>query len=138
MALRFEAGPSTVVGSIIGIVLLVIGLVTLARTGLPAEGLTEVTTTVGPFTRTPLMAIIEIIVGLLVIVASADADRGTLLGFGVIMLVFGIVWVIEPGRFENVLGIGTTTGVLYLVLGAAAIAVGTMARVRRVRTVERY
>jgi hypothetical protein len=122
----------------IGIILLVIGLVALARTGIPADSLTDVTTTVGPFTRTPLMAIIEIILGLLVIVASADADRASLLGIGMIALVFGIVWMIEPGAFEPWLGIGRDTALLYLIIGIAGIVVGLITRARRVREVERY
>jgi uncharacterized membrane protein len=138
MVLRVDRGPATIVGAVIGIILLVIGLVALARTGIPADSLTDVTTTVGPFTRTPLMAIIEIIVGLLVIVASADADRASLLGIGMIALVFGIVWMIEPGAFQAWLGIGRDTAVLYLIIGIAGIVVGLITRARRVREVERY
>jgi membrane-bound ClpP family serine protease len=74
----------------------------------------------------------------LVIIASADADRGSLLGIGIVLLVFGLVWLIEPGAFQEWLGVGRDTGLLYLVLGVAAIVIGLMSRVRRVREVERY
>jgi hypothetical protein len=120
-----ERSVVSVIGGVIGGLLLVIGLVALARTGIPAENLTEPTTTVGPFSRTPLMAIIEILAGLLVVAASVSADRGALYATGFLFLVFGIVWMIEPGAFQQALGVGRETAILYVLVGVVSL-VGAM------------
>lgn len=123
---RNAATITSVVGGVMGVLLLVIGLVALARTGIPAEALTEPTASVGPFTRTPLMAIIEIIFGLLVVVGAATVDRGTLTGLGLIGIVFGLVWLIEPGAFQAALGVGRSTGILYFLVGLVCVVVGLL------------
>lgn len=138
VAPRIEGGIVTVAGGIVGVLLLVIGLVTLARTGIPTESFTEPSTTVGPFGRTPLMGVIELVLGVLVIGASATADKSSMTGIGLVALVFGLVWLIEPGAFGALLGIGRETAVLYLVIGVLALAVGlvggrgTVVRERRI------
>lgn len=114
----------TVAASAVGVLLLVIGLVALARTGIPAEALTESTASVGPFTRTPLMAIIEIVVGLIVLVGGVTAEKGTLMGMGLISIVFGLVWLIEPGAFNALLGVGRGSAVLYLIVGIVLLVSG--------------
>ncbi len=119
---------ATFVGGAVGVVLLVIGLVTLARTGLPTDSFTDPVTTVGPFDRTPLMGILEVIVGLLVVGAGAGADRSSLTGFGLVALVFGLVWVIEPGAFSELLGVGRETAALYLLLAVASLLAGVFGR----------
>lgn len=121
-------GAVTVIGGAVGVVLLVIGLVTLARVGIPAESFTEPTTNVGPFTRTPLMGIIEILLGVLVVAASATGDKGSTTAIGLIALVFGIVWVIEPGAFGELLGVGRESALLYVLLGALTLIVGLTGR----------
>lgn len=122
-----ERNIVSVIGGVIGAVLLVIGLVALARTGIPADNLTQPETTVGPFTRTPLMAIIEILAGLLVVAASVSADRGALYGIGFVFLVFGLVWIIEPGAFRDALGVGRETAILYLVVGIVSLVGAVLA-----------
>ncbi len=130
---RFEGGVLALLGGAIGVTLLVIGLVTLARTGIPTETFTEPATTVGPFTRTPVMGIIEIVLGVLVIGASATADKDSVTGLGLVSLVFGIVWMIEPGAFARLLGVGRESAVLYVLVGAVMLATGLTGRERVVR-----
>ncbi len=122
LSTRFVA----IVGGAIGVILLVIGLVALARTGIPTDTLTSPTASVGPFTRTPIMAIIEILLGLLLVSASASRDAGTVTGIGLIALVFGIVWLIEPGAFRPLLGVGRDTAILYLAFGGVCLGAGLL------------
>jgi uncharacterized membrane protein len=124
---RSEHVAFMIAASVLGGVLLVIGIVALARTGVPAEALTEATAAVGPFTRTPLMAIIEIALGLIIVVASAAGEKGSLLGVGVVSLVFGIVWLIEPGAFGELLGVGRSSAALYLLVGLVVVVAGILA-----------
>lgn len=113
-----------VVGGAVGVVLVVIGLVALARTGIPMDTITRPVASVGPFSRTPIMAIIEIVFGVVLIGASASSDVGSVTGIGLIALVFGIVWLIEPGAFRTLLGVGRETAVMYLVVGGTLVGTG--------------
>lgn len=116
---------AAVVGSVLGVILLVIGVVTVARTGIPAADLTATSTAVGPFSRTTLMGIIEVIFGLLLIGAGSTGNG--LRGLGLVFMVFGFVWIIEPGAFQGALGITAATGWLYLLVGVLALAAGLFA-----------
>jgi uncharacterized membrane protein HdeD (DUF308 family) len=131
----------TIVGSAIGILLVVLGLVALARTGFAFDAMTTTTSSVGPFERTPLMAVIEVAIGLSVIAASLSADRGGLIGVGVLALIFGLVVVIEPGAFVEALGASATSGLLYVLIGIGLLLAGFLLRppgvYRRERTVVR-
>lgn len=113
---------AAVVGSVLGVVVLVIGVVTVARTGIPAADLTGASTSVGPFSRTTLMGIIEVILGLLLIGAGSTGNG--LRGLGLVFAVFGLVWLIEPGAFQGALGITHATGWLYLLIGLLSLAGG--------------
>lgn len=113
---------AAVVGSLLGVLVLVIGVVTVARTGIPAGDLTAASTSVGPFSRTTLMGIIEVILGLLLIGAGSTGNG--LRGLGLVFAVFGLVWIIEPGAFQGALGITAATGWLYLVVGLLALGAG--------------
>jgi uncharacterized membrane protein HdeD (DUF308 family) len=126
--MRRELDLVTIVGSAVGVLLVVIGLVALARTGFALDALTTATASVGPFDRTPLMAIVEVTLGVAVIGASLSADRGGLLAVGILTLVFGLVVVIEPGAFVAALGAGATTGVLYVLIGIACLLAGFLLR----------
>jgi hypothetical protein len=128
MAADPQVRAASVAGGVAGVLLLVIGLVALARTGIPAEALTETTAAVGPFTRTPLMAIIEIVLGLIVLVGAVTAERGSLLGVGLVAIVFGLVWLIEPGAFGALLGVGRESAVLYLLVGIVLVVAGVLVR----------
>jgi hypothetical protein len=125
---RREMDIVTAVGGVVGVLLVVIGIVALARTGFALDGLTTVTATVGPFDRTPLMAIIELLLGVAVIGAALAIDRGGLLAVGVVLLVSGLVLIIEPASFAGILGAGATTGVLYLLIGIACLLAGFLLR----------
>lgn len=115
----------TLVGGGLGVLILVIALVTLARTGIPADDLTAATATVGPFTRTALMGILEVVFGLLLI-SAGTADGNGLSGLGLVAGVLGIVWLIEPGAFQGALGVTRATAWLYLVVGGASLTAGLL------------
>ncbi len=137
---RSQNAALMIATTVLGGVLLIIGVVALARAGFPGSGLTGATAEVGPFTRTPLTALIEIGVGAVIVIASATAEKGSLLVVGVLSLVFGVVWLIEPGAFSGPLGVGRDSAALYLVVGVVSAAAGvtefrggTVVRERRIR-----
>ncbi|MBW3621355.1 MAG: DUF4383 domain-containing protein [Actinobacteria bacterium] len=125
-----DLDPTLVVAVLAGAIalfMLVVGIVTLARAGVPVEDLTGGRTTVGPFARSSLMGIIEIIGGLAMAGVAASRQAGSLTAFGLIAIVFGLVWLIEPQAFGDALGVDRGTAWTYLFLGALATAVGLWA-----------
>jgi len=102
----------------IGIFLIVIGAVGLARAGI--HHFDSRVAVVGPFTMTPLLAAVNLFLGLVGLIGAASraAARSTCMFIGPIMLVGGIVALIQRVR---VLGWNRADGVIYIILGAVAI-----------------
>lgn len=121
---------SSLLAGAVGVLLLVLGILALARTGIPADDLTTPAVAIGPFTRTALMGLIEIVAGMLALAAAADRAVGGAAFLGVIAGVFGIVWIIEPGAFNAALGVGTTTGWLYVLIATALLTAVALDRLR--------
>jgi len=117
---RRVISPAQVVAGIIGLVLVVIGGVALARVGLSSW--TDETTTVLAFDHTALMGLIDIVAGLLFLAAAASSGvRGALIGLSLIAVAFGAIVAIEPDAFDSALGGGRELGVLYIVIGVVGM-----------------
>ena len=130
--------PAQVVSGIIGLVLVILGGVALARLGF--DSLTGETASVMGLDHTTLMALIDIVAGLLFLGAAASSGgRSSLIGLSLISVAFGAIVAIEPDAFDSALGGGQDLGVLYLILGliglVAAMAFPTKV-VDRVATTE--
>jgi len=141
---RRVMSPARIVAGILGVILLVMGGVALARTGL--SSLTGETATVLGFEHTALMGLIDIVAGLLFLVAAAAvAVRGQLTGISLLTAAFGAVMMIEPGAMSDALGGGSDLGLLYVVVGLLGLLAAMMSptRVTEVEavhedTVDRY
>jgi hypothetical protein len=122
--------PAQLIAGAVGVFLAVLGGVALARTGFGE--LTSPETTVLGFGHTPLLGMIEIGLGLVLMInaASAFASRSILIGFGALAAAFGLIVVIEPGAFQDWLGVTRDSGWLYLGLGGAAFLLGLVSPVR--------
>lgn len=128
---RAPWSPAQFVALVIGLIFAVIGGVTLARTGIDFTQLTEKHTTVMGMGMTPLMGMIDFVIGLLLIGAGAvpGAGRGTMTFFGVLMLGFGIIVAIQPSSFHDSLGFGSGGGWFFIVCGALLILSAMLAPV---------
>lgn len=122
-AIRQPFGIAQLFSLGIGIFLIVIGAVGLARTGI--HHLDSPVASVGPFTMTPLLAAANLFLGLVGLIGAASraAARGTCMFIGPVMLVAGIIALIQRVR---VLGWNQADGVIYIILGAAAIVAALM------------
>ena len=102
----------------IGIFLIVIGAVGLARAGI--HHVDSPTVFVGPFTMTPLLAAVNLVLGLIGLIGATGraAARGVCMFLGPLMIAGGIVALIQNVR---VLGWNRADGVIYIILGAAAL-----------------
>ena len=112
--------PAQVVAGIIGLILVIIGGVVLARVGL--DSLTGDTATVFGFEHTALMGLIDLIAGLFFLGAAASsAVRGTMIGLSMAAIGFGAIVAIEPDAFDSGLGGASELGVFYIIIGAVGL-----------------
>ena len=113
------------VGWGIGVWLLVVGIVAVARTGLADLDLGSPVVEVVGLTATPLLAGLLIVVGLMILLLSTGAveDR-SLRMLGATIAIIGAVWYIEPDAFASLLATerdhGTWTIVTGVLLSAAS------------------
>lgn len=124
---RFRWNPTQVIVIAVGIFLMALGGIGLARAG--AEGITNATTpevVVAAWHRTPLMSTIELGIGLLLVVSGAQRilPRALYRTAGALGMVFGIVLIAQPATFDSVLGASRNTGWLYALLGLGLLALG--------------
>lgn len=119
--------PGLIVASVAGIFLLVSGIVAIARADFVSAGLYAPDVIVGGFHHTPLLGFIEIVLGLLVLGAGTLGRDGPAITFlGVVALVVGLVWLIEPGAFAPYLGVTRANGWQHVVLGALLAVAGQL------------
>jgi hypothetical protein len=116
--------PAQLVAAALGLFLIVLGAVSLLRSGV--ETLTSPTATVLGFSQTPLMALISIVMGALFLRAAASTlgVRGSLTFLGLLSLGFGLIVAIEPGATATWFGGTRSLGLLYLAIGAASLVAG--------------
>jgi hypothetical protein len=117
-AVREPFGVAQLFSLGIGIFLIVIGAVGLARAGV--HHIDSPTVVVGPFTMTPLLAAVNLVLGLIGLIGATGraAARGVCMFIGPMMIAAGIVALIQNVR---VLGWNRADGAIYIILGAAAL-----------------
>lgn len=117
---RRVVSPGQIIAGAIGLFLIVLGGVALARVGL--SSLTGETTTVLGFGHTALMGMIDIAAGLLFLgAASSPTMKGSMVGLGVVTIAFGAIVAIEPAAFDTAFGGGRELGVLYVIIGVVGL-----------------
>ncbi|GIU92551.1 MAG: hypothetical protein KatS3mg011_1457 [Acidimicrobiia bacterium] len=118
--------PAQVVAGLIGLGLIVLGGVALVRIGF--TDLTA-TATVGWYAHTGILAIIELALGALFLLAAANAldARSSSISLGVLMVAMGLIAVIEPEGTSAYLGDARRVGFTFLVIGVVAALSGLAA-----------
>jgi hypothetical protein len=117
--------PGQIIAGLAGFALIVLGGIALARLGFPGS-LTGEATEVAGVAATRLWAIIEIVLGviLLGIAASPYRVRGSLVTMGLLFAAFGVIVAVEPDPFVEPLGMDQQTGTYWLVAGLVLVVVG--------------
>lgn len=117
--------PGQIVAGLAGFALIVLGGIALARLGL-ALPLTDESTEVAGIAATRLWAIIEIVLGIILlgIAASPYRVRGSLTTLGLLFAAFGLVVAVEPDPFVDPLGVNQQTGIFWIIAGLVLVAVG--------------
>lgn len=115
-------------GAVLGVLWLVVGLVILARTGIPTDlGLLDIRAQVGPFSGNVSAAAVAIIAGGAYLAVGTQRQPTSMFAIGLVSVVFGLVWIIEPSAFGDVLGVNRATATIALVTGGIAAGVGAFA-----------
>ena len=92
--------PAQAITAAGGIVMLVLGLIALAKTGL-SDGFKLPVTKVAGLTYSPLLALISAGAGL-ILLGAAFTSRNSSVFFGVLLAIGGIVGLAAPERFESI------------------------------------
>lgn len=112
--------PAQAIAGVIGLILVIIGGVVLARVGL--DSLIGDTANVFGFEHTALMGLTDVITGLFLLGAAAStAVRGTMIGLSMAAIGFGAIVAIEPDAFNTGLGGASELGVFYILVGAVGL-----------------
>jgi hypothetical protein len=123
--------PAQLVALVLGVLFLIMGAVTLARTGLNGNGFATTHTSALGFGHTPPLGVIELIFGLLMIMAGTipGAGRGTMAFLGTLALGFGIVILASAGSLFDSLGVDDASGWLYVFTGVVTLVAAIAAPV---------
>jgi hypothetical protein len=92
--------PAQAITAAGGIVMLVLGLIALARTGL-SDGFKLPVTKVAGLTYSPLLALVSAGAGL-ILLGAAFTSRNSSVFFGVLLAIGGVVGLAAPERFESI------------------------------------
>ncbi|HLZ73069.1 MAG TPA: DUF4383 domain-containing protein [Dehalococcoidia bacterium] len=123
--------PAQLVALAFGVFFVVIGAVAMARGGLDANTFDSKIVNVLGFDHTALLGVIELVFGLLLLLAGAlpGAGRGTMAFLGVAALGFGIVVLATADQLRSTLGVTTANGWLYVITGIVNLVVAMVAPV---------
>ncbi len=135
---RSAWSPAQLVAVVAGLLLVVLGGVALSRSGVHFTDLAATHVMVAGMGFTTLSAIVDLVVGVIVLAGGAfpDTAKGTMAVFGVLLLAFGLVVALGPAPFSTSWGYVTANGVFFAVVGGvlllAAIVSPIFASSRRV------
>ena len=131
--------PDAIITASSGLVLLVVGLITMTRGGLDSS-MSEPVVTVLWFTHTTALGLIEIALGLLLMIAGAAHSRRGATFLGTVLGIGGFIGAVETASFERSLALESSMAWLAMIVGAViALSALTMPRsARHTTTVERF
>jgi hypothetical protein len=123
--------PAQIVAIATGLVFIALGVATLSRTGLDANGFARTHVTVFGFDHTPLLGACELGFGLLMLAAGAvpGAGRVVMAFLGALAVGAGLVVLIQPSSLHLRLGVHAGNGWLYLISGTVSLVAAMLAPV---------
>jgi len=111
--------PAQLVALAFGVFFAIMGAIAIARGGLSGNTFDTKIVNVLGFDHTALLGVIELVFGLLLVLAGAvpGAGRGTMAFLGVLALGFGIVVLAAADQLRGSLGVTDANGWLYVIAG---------------------
>ncbi|HEV2360802.1 MAG TPA: hypothetical protein VGS21_03785 [Acidimicrobiales bacterium] len=135
--------PAQAIALLAGVVLLVLGGVALAHTGLKFSDIPATRWSVVAMPITSLGAVVELAAGAVALASAAYAAsaKAILAVLGVLILAFGLLVTADSTAFVNMWGYTRVNGIFYIVVGgvmfASAVVSPILVRRRYVRTHDR-
>jgi len=128
---RVVVSPGQVVAGVLGLVVAIIGVVTVARAGIDSSMNDPIVRAAG-FDQSALLGAIEVGLGLLLILGALSyAARGLIIGVGVIMVLGGVFIGAASSDLLRDVGTVHSTGWAIMVAGIIAIVAGSLGRIVR-------
>jgi hypothetical protein len=134
---RWTFSAATCLGIVAGAVLIILGVVAIARGDLKGS-VNDPVVSVAGWDHTPLLGLLEIAAGIVMLLSAFAA--GAEMFFGAVIAVFGIICLVEPKVLSDNLEIASSLAWVFIALGAIpaiAAAISTMATTRVRTTVAR-
>jgi len=134
---RIVVSPGQVIASALGLVIAIVGAITVARGGFDSS-LNVPMVRAGGFDQSAMVGLAELGLGLLLILGALSyATRGLVVAVGVLMVIGGVIIGAAGPTILRDLGTVHGTGWALMVAGIIAIVAGSLGRmVRTRRTVE--
>jgi len=112
--------PDAIVTAMIGLVLLITGLIAVARAGLSSPLSDPVVSVLG-FTHTATLGLIEAALGLCLLASGAARSRSAALFFGLVLGVAGFVGAVQTSSFRTTLALESVVGWLCVVAAVVVV-----------------
>jgi len=128
---RVVVSPGQVIAGVLGLIVAIIGVITVARAGIDSSMNDPVVRAAG-FNQSALLGAIEVGLGLLLILGALSyAARGLIIGVGVIMVLGGVFIGAASSEILHDIGTVHSTGWAIMVAGIIAIVAGSLGRIVR-------
>jgi len=131
--------PDSIISSLVGLVMLVVGLIAIVRGGFDGPMSTPVVQVMG-FTHTTTLGLLEIFAGLALLLSGATRSRPAEMFFGTVIGVAAFVGAVQTDSFRHSLALESSMAWL-VVIAAAAVVLAALLMPRFARqstTVERF
>jgi hypothetical protein len=112
--------PDAIVTAIVGLVLLITGLIAVARAGINSPLSDPVVSVLG-FTHTATLGLVEAGLGLCLLASGAARSRSAALFFGLVLGVAGFVGAVQTSSFRTSLAL--ESAMAWLCVAAAAVVI---------------
>ena len=134
--------PVQFVVLVAGLLLVVLGGVGLAKAGTSFANIPLTHTTVAGLSATTLSALVELVVGVILLATAAwpDAAKSSAAVLGAVMLAFGLIVAFAPRPFFNMWAYTRANGIFFVVVGAILLLTAAVSPVfwsRRHTSVQR-
>jgi hypothetical protein len=130
---RLVVSPGQVLAGVLGLVIAVIGVMTVSRGGIDSS-LNEPIVRAAAFDQSALLGSIELGLGLLLILGALSyAARGLIIGVGVVMVLGGVFLGAAGSTILRNVGTVHGTGWAIMVGGITAMVAGSLGRIIRTR-----
>jgi hypothetical protein len=130
---RLVVSPGQVLAGVLGLVIAVIGVITVSRAGIDSSMNDPIVRAAG-FDQSALLGSIELGLGLLLILGALSyAARGLIVGVGVVMVLGGVFLGAAGSTILRDVGTVHGTGWAIMVGGIIAIVAGSLGRIIRTR-----